>query len=365
MGVFREMEKFEMSPRSALTKHPVTNDVKPDAEKPEAVKPDASKPEAVKPDEPKRDLPKPPSGKWISGTSAEAPADKMVRRALQTKLTLTLKALPLAAEYAEHDPEYVHALRVSTRRAAAAVETFRDFLPKKRMKRWLKRLKNMRRAAGDARDADVLGMRLKALALEHPADDWQRLIDEVDQQRQAAQKPIVKLDRKLPAAKQRRRLRKLLNGVESSDSMTFGALGRLEVDSRLKSLSAAEPVESWSHEQLHALRIEAKAVRYAMELFAGAFPPKFRRDLYPVVEEAQELLGQVNDHAVALSLFRDWRSASTDPALSQQLDDLIAHEESSLASSRDSFFTFWRSGSLQALPAQFTALPFRKPRTKK
>src|SRR5262249_41512594 len=61
---------------------------------------------------------------------------------------------------ADKDPEYVHQLRVGTRRAGAAVEIFSVCLPEKVYKAARKQLKRLRRAAGEARDWDVFLMSL-------------------------------------------------------------------------------------------------------------------------------------------------------------------------------------------------------------
>ena len=53
--------------------------------------------------------------------------------------------------------------------------------------------------------------------------------------------------------------------------------------------------------ELHQLRITAKRLRYAMEVFVGCCAPPMREVLYPAVEEAQEILGGVQDAAVAAS----------------------------------------------------------------
>ncbi len=51
--------------------------------------------------------------------------------------------------------------------------------------------------------------------------------------------------------------------------------------------------------ELHRLRITAKRLRYAIEVFAGCFPPPLKEAVYPAVEQAQELLGAVQDGHVA------------------------------------------------------------------
>src|SRR6476646_47415 len=100
------------------------------------------------------------SGKWIEGIDADTPVDKAARGSLEPRLTIVAQSLPLAAHLAEQDIEHVHRLRVATRRANAAVKLYRDCLPEKTARWMKKRLKKIRRAAGDARDLDVLAVRL-------------------------------------------------------------------------------------------------------------------------------------------------------------------------------------------------------------
>ena len=52
--------------------------------------------------------------------------------------------------------ERVHQLRVATRRAAAALDLYHDFVPRKSAKKMEARLKRIRRTAGDIRDCDML-----------------------------------------------------------------------------------------------------------------------------------------------------------------------------------------------------------------
>src|SRR4051812_8668759 len=100
------------------------------------------------------------SGKWIEGIDAAAPVEEAARKSLEPRLSAVAGSLPLAAHLAEHDVEYVHRLRVATRRAGAALKLYEELLPR-RPARWMKkRLRKIRQAAGDARDLDVLAYRL-------------------------------------------------------------------------------------------------------------------------------------------------------------------------------------------------------------
>src|SRR5438874_1912100 len=94
-------------------------------------------------------------GKWIPGLTSDTPVVEAARLVLSVRLDVVGHFLPLATQHADDDVEHVHHLRVATRRTAAALRLFRDCLPAKRAKEARKRLKRIRRAAGEARDWDV------------------------------------------------------------------------------------------------------------------------------------------------------------------------------------------------------------------
>jgi CHAD domain-containing protein len=48
-------------------------------------------------------------------------------------------------------------------------------------------------------------------------------------------------------------------------------------------------------EDLHRVRLIAKRLRYAMEVFADCYPAPFRDELYPRVAELQDVLGNICD----------------------------------------------------------------------
>ena len=74
--------------------------------------------------------------------------------------------------------------------------------------------------------------------------------------------------------------------------------------------------------------------RYAIEVFAGCCAPQLREVIYPAVEEAQEILGSVQDAAVAssrleqihseLNFLPDAATARLQPGVAALIDDLKA-----------------------------------------
>ena len=73
--------------------------------------------------------------KWIDIESPSEPAQSVARRAISGRLQTVWSWLPQAAEAAGDDIENVHQLRVSTRRATAALQLFEPLLPRK-LSRW-------------------------------------------------------------------------------------------------------------------------------------------------------------------------------------------------------------------------------------
>ncbi len=87
-------------------------------------------------------------GKWVQVATADDSVSDAARRSLQATLAAVQHYLPLAANQASQDIEYVHQLRVFTRRSMAVIEIFGELLPKQHAK-WLNRkLRQIRRAAG-------------------------------------------------------------------------------------------------------------------------------------------------------------------------------------------------------------------------
>ena len=70
---------------------------------------------------------------------------------------------------AESDPEYVHQLRVDTRRIQTALRVWKDFFPNKPARKLSRRLSKLRDAAGAVRDCDIaLELIEPELAPDHP-----------------------------------------------------------------------------------------------------------------------------------------------------------------------------------------------------
>ena len=70
-------------------------------------------------------------------------------------------------------------------------------------------------------------------------------------------------------------------------------------------LAPGDDLSSLRVEELHAIRIQGKRLRYAAEFFAPLFPRKETRRFLRRIAALQERLGHLNDGAVAEALMRE------------------------------------------------------------
>jgi CHAD domain-containing protein len=284
------------------------------------------------------------STKWIESRADES-ASRVGRRALKRHLARMWEYLELAVSEPAGEEEHVHQLRVYSRRAAAVMEAFECFLPRKRGK-WLgKKLRKIRKAAGAARDLDVLQMRWSDNVRHAPSSQAALLLEQIKRRRQQAQGPITEIYWKLSGKQFNRRVKKLLKRVRSRKKAACG--GRFECFARVAMERVFEPYLEAAEGQLqdaaamHAFRIRSKQVRYAMEIFGSAFDDEFRKELYPLIETLQNRLGAINDHVTAQSYFAAWHAEVESPAVRTALENGMDREQADLESSSREFLAWW------------------------
>lgn len=306
--------------------------------------------------------------KWIADATPSHQASEVATLALRGRLDVVAHYLPLAAKRSEDDIEYVHQLRVATRRAMAAIDVFAPLLSETRAKKMFKRLRKIRRAGGAARDNDVLAIRIETLSSECDDVAWGELIEWVQQQRAKAQKPLRKMADKFPPERFESKIVALLesvhdplpadkegrtNGKCDNSFETFAQRQLKFVLDRFFEVAASDLV---SIEALHAFRVEGKSLRYSMELLAPAFDSSFRKERYADVSAIQQLLGDINDHANAIRTFEMLQEESSRKRLTKHLQKLAVDESQALSRSREEFTGWWTPERAEALREQLYGL---------
>lgn len=252
---------------------------------------------------------------WLVVEHASTPASQVARRTLRKRLDAVWTELQAAAGD-RPDADRVHRLRVATRRTLAAVDAFSDLLPAKRRDWFAKRLRRLRRAAGEARDLDVLTDRLgrEVAGPQSPVAGLaarDRLVAMLARRQAASRGPIRQMRDALLAGDWHGRTERLLDRVGSrGQDRPFADFARRRFRPLVARFFATADHRLRSAAELHRLRIEGKKLRYAMEIFACVFPVREGVRCADALERLQETLGDFTDHAVAADRLRRWgRSA--------------------------------------------------------
>lgn len=248
-------------------------------------------------------------GKWIEGLNPSMPTTAAAYRVLSVRFAVVRHYLPLAAEHADEDIEHVHQLRVGTRRAGAAIRVFRDILPNRWRRRARRALRSLRRAAGDARDWDVFLLSLSRARPLHnnagrPAADF--LLGYGLGQRRAAQTQLlIATTHDGPVFDEA--ARQLLDTLDTQRDTgpPFRQFAQQQFHTLLLDFHQTVLADPDQPAELHQLRIQGKRLRYALEIFICCFPEWYREQLYPAIEQLQELLGTLQDTVVGIERMRE------------------------------------------------------------
>jgi CHAD domain-containing protein len=244
------------------------------------------------------------------------------------------------------DIEYIHRMRVASRRLRAALPLFAVCFPDKQYRKWMKEITNITRALGEARDADVqitfLVKTLKkiqkdsGLPKKNTPENQQSMVPAIGFLYPALQKKRNILQKRVLSA---------VSGLEKSriiDEMqsVFTTLGReLEANRKKPGIQGISPVaalrigkrlstflsyEPWVFHpeavaEHHATRIAAKKLRYTMEIYGAVYRNNLAKPLSRV-KKIQEILGDIHDCDVWID----------------QITSLLLRERTLLRSSKDS-----------------------------
>lgn len=295
------------------------------------------------------------SSAWIVVEDGRCPARMVAARTLRKRLDAVWRDLPNAGSRIIRDVESVHRLRVATRRAIAAIDAFHDLLPEKRAEWFAKRLRRIRRSAGEARDLDVLTDRLAGESGESPGGKVRRrLVAMLSKQREVSRNPIRAQHERLLDADWLDRVERLIAGVGAGDNQPlFRDYAKRRLRPVMRRFFAAADRKLRSTDEIHTLRIEGKKLRYAMEIFAPVFTPRIRARCHDALEHLQETLGDFTDHATAADRFRRLAQEKSAAANRDILVRLHQQEELRADEARKAFVNWWDARRRRALRRRF------------
>lgn len=215
-------------------------------------------------------------------------------------------------------PEPVHQMRVSLRRLRAILRLFRDCTGAPALLRLEAELKALAGRLGPARDWDVFLAGIGADVAAAAGEDARLapLLREAHAAREAAysalraalEEPefrLLALDLAEAAARP-----EAWRATAPAAATPLAGFGAALLERRWRKLKKrGRKMEALDLAAFHALRIEAKRLRYAAELFAPLWPGKAARRFLRRLAALQEAMGLANDAEVARGLVAGLRSA--------------------------------------------------------
>jgi CHAD domain-containing protein len=277
--------------------------------------------------QPKLDSPPP-----VRAEAPELASDATVAETFAAFAAAGLHHLAVNAELfaVEPSPEKIHQMRVAVRRMRALLGTFRAALPKARRARVVGDLKRFQKALGPARDLDVfldemlpalksLPMRTTLAAAAH------------DAHRRAYLK-ATKVVKGPALATLQTDLAEMVGALakERAARKSARAFARKFLARKHRKLIAhIAAKERRSDEEMHALRIRIKKLRYAVEYFRPVLPKAGAKRFHGALAEAQDVLGVVNDAVNARALARELlrKAPGMNASMTKAVDALFAKAE--------------------------------------
>lgn len=282
--------------------------------------------------------------KQIPGIECDEAATAAVALVLMPRLEEMCLLRKAALDF--KDPEGVHDMRVASRRVRSALRDFAPHLRKTKMASSTKELKEVADKLGVVRDLDVAIIALEKLQKKASAEissGLQRIIDDQKARLDPARKELVLalnyqkisgLKRSFRQAVEEAIVRQAATEHTASvptvkSGPSYKVHARSTLLKRLQELEALSPslYEPQRVKPLHEMRIAAKHLRYAMELFAACWGEQLGVFSHQVAQ-MQSSLGELHDCDLWIEHFgrrlsRFKKKASSERATSEDEHDAM------------------------------------------
>ncbi len=206
------------------------------------------------------------------------------------------------------DIEFIHRMRVASRRIRSCFPLFNDCFPPKKYREWRKEIRNITRTLREARDADVqiafLKTYIENLEEESLRPGAERFLLRLRQRRERVQPRVIKATDRLEESGVVKDIEKLCRWMSKgcdadlrSTEVYQKALA--SITSRLEDIFSHEasvyiPLNIEEH---HAMRIAVKRLRYTMEVFSPIYEGELEKEI-EVCKKLQDLLGDMHDYDI-------------------------------------------------------------------
>jgi CHAD domain-containing protein len=281
----------------------------------------------------------------FSNISAEQQTADVALVAIKESLAGVLSHFQTAIQEGPDRAEHVHQLRVATRRTAAALKLFDDFLPRRRAHQIRQILSELRKEAGKVRDIDVF---MTEFAERPPTDEVIAIHRALEGLRSEEHESLRALHEQWGRGERLEQLatellcrvrprRSQVNRAEES----FQDYARRCLRRLVRRFFGEHKVEPKNLKQLHAFRIRTKGLRYSLEILQPGLPDDRFRKTYGLVKKLSQQLGDINDCANAEGIIESLLQKSDDQPTDRMLRECLEDTQCSLQESLGKFHDWW------------------------
>jgi putative phosphoesterase len=204
------------------------------------------------------------------------------------------------------DIEYVHRMRVASRRLRATMPLFATCFPRKKFKRWLKEIKKVTKLLGEARDLDIQIQFIENYQSQNKEPATYSVAEHLLQSKKARrariQPNVVQGLEELQESTILIRMQEFFeNATTDHQNSVFNPAAVREkaywaIAGRLDDFLAMEEYVYRESEtlKLHEMRIRAKHLRYTLETFSLMYPNELTEEI-ETMKSFQDSLGEMHD----------------------------------------------------------------------
>jgi CHAD domain-containing protein len=205
----------------------------------------------------------------------------------------------------------IHDMRVGSKRLREAVRVLRPVLPREARRKLLPVIEELNDALGEVRDRDVLRQALKQMAKEDASlPALQPVRKALARQRRSKQQRLRKLLKELKRSDFADKYQELMDALDRQSPRGQRPVARFAaeaINGRLQDVmdNADDITARYDSRRFHRERIRVKKLKYAMEPFLPLLPAD-HVELYALISDLQELMGQVHDVDVQGEAIGEW-----------------------------------------------------------
>lgn len=210
--------------------------------------------------------------KRVRGINCNAPAAAGTKLVLVTRFKELHTLREAALDWA--DPEGVHSMRVASRRLRSVLRDCMPYLRKRSLTSIQKEIRSLADALGEVRDQDVAIMALEKIATHAPTKVSPALKEHLNTRKEVREEARQELTSVLEKIEFEKLESSFMDDVDKATAtngteITFRKMSRAIILDRLKELEklSKDLFNPFDIETLHEMRIAAKRLRYALELF--------------------------------------------------------------------------------------------------